>query len=83
MEFEMNSTIPDTATGVAYVSGLLLDTELKRPNVIVPICSFCGRTRNDEGHWEQVEDYVKLCSEANLSHGLCLECARQHYPDFV
>jgi len=46
---------------------------------ILQICSFCKRIRRPDGRWEPVEVYVGDRSEAQFSHGLCEECARQHY----
>ncbi len=55
--------------------------EIKTLRGIIPICSFCKRIRDDQGFWNQVEVYVKQHSEADFSHSLCHECAREHYPD--
>jgi len=49
---------------------------------IVPICSHCKKIRDDKGYWNQVEVYVQKHSEADFSHSICPECAREHYPDF-
>ena len=57
--------------------------EIKTLRGIIPICSFCKRIRDDQGYWNQVEIYVKQHSEADFSHSLCPECAREHYPDFL
>ncbi|MBI5068562.1 MAG: cache domain-containing protein [Deltaproteobacteria bacterium] len=57
--------------------------EVKTLSGIIPICAACKRVRDDAGFWEQVEAYVSRHSEARFSHGLCLECARKLYPDFV
>lgn len=50
---------------------------------ILPICSSCKKIRNEEGHWEQIEIYIRDRSEANFSHGICQDCARKLYPEFV
>lgn len=57
--------------------------EVKTLRGIVPICSFCKKIRNDQGYWDQVEVYVKAHTEADFSHGVCPDCLKQHYPDFV
>jgi phosphoserine phosphatase RsbU/P len=46
---------------------------------ILPICSFCKNIRNDEGYWQQVEQYIAEHSEALFSHGVCEKCAEKHY----
>ncbi len=55
--------------------------EIKTLRGIIPICSFCKMIRDDQGFWNQVEEYVKEHSEANFSHSMCPECAHKHYPE--
>lgn len=50
---------------------------------ILPICMYCKKIRNDGGQWEQLELYISHHSEAQLSHGICAECAAEHYPDLM
>ncbi len=47
---------------------------------LIPICSSCKRIRNDQNYWQRLEDYLQEHSEAQFSHGLCLECAKKLYP---
>lgn len=47
---------------------------------IVPICCSCKKIRDDQGYWQQLEQYLQEHSEADLSHGICPECARKMYP---
>lgn len=49
---------------------------------ILPICSLCKKIRNNKGHWEPVEVYVKKHSDADFSHGICPACLDKHYPQF-
>ena len=55
--------------------------EVKTLKGILPICSFCKRIRDKNDHWNQIEVYVRKRSEANFSHGICPDCAKEHYPD--
>ena len=50
---------------------------------IIPICSNCKKIRDDKGSWSQIEAYIMKHSEAQFSHGICPECARKFYPEFV
>lgn len=50
---------------------------------IIPICASCKKIRNDQGYWEQVENYIRDHTEANFSHGICAECARRLYPEII
>ena len=49
---------------------------------ILPICASCKKIRDDNGHWNQIEVYIRDHSEAEFSHGICPECAKKLYPDF-
>ena len=49
----------------------------------LPICSSCKKIRDDQGYWNQIEEYIRDHSEAEFSHGICPECAKKLYPDFV
>lgn len=55
--------------------------EIKTLRGILPICMHCKRISNDLGQWEQIENYVREHSHVEFSHGLCPECARNHYPE--
>lgn len=47
---------------------------------LLPICSSCKKIRNEQGHWEQIESYVRDHSEAEFTHSFCPECARKFSP---
>ena len=61
--------LQDAISRVRTLSGLL------------PICSSCKKIRDDKGYWNQIESYIHKHSEAEFSHGICPECARELYPD--
>jgi hypothetical protein len=48
---------------------------------IIPICMHCKSIRNDEGYWQEVEEYIRKQPDAGFSHGVCPRCAKKHYPD--
>lgn len=48
--------------------------EIRTLRGIVPICSYCKKIRDDEGYWNQVEQYVSKHTEARFSHGICPNC---------
>jgi ABC-type nickel/cobalt efflux system permease component RcnA len=54
--------------------------EIKQLNGILPLCSYCKRIRDDSGSWEQVDTYLQKHSEADISHSLCPDCLKEHYP---
>lgn len=55
--------------------------KIRRLEGILPVCSFCKRVR-DGSRWHNLESFIESRSEAEISHGLCPECARRHYPDY-
>ena len=50
---------------------------------LVPICASCKKIRDDKGFWHQVEVYIRDHSDAELSHSLCPDCAKQLYPGYA
>ena len=57
----------------------------------LPICSFCKKIRddiasdtddNEKPRWVQLERYLTDKKNLEFSHGLCEECAQQHYGEF-
>jgi PAS domain S-box-containing protein len=56
--------------------------KIKTLRGLIPICASCKNVRDDQGYWQQVEVYIRDHSEAEFSHGLCPDCARELYPEF-
>jgi hypothetical protein len=54
--------------------------EIKILRGILPLCSFCKKIRDDKGYWEQVDIYIHKHSQADISHSICPECMKEHYP---
>ena len=44
---------------------------------LIPICAWCKKIRDDTGYWQQLEAYLRDHSDAELSHGICPECAQK------
>ncbi len=55
-------------------------SEVKKLSGFLPICSSCKKIRDDEGYWQQVENYISDHSEALFSHSICPDCMRKLYP---
>jgi PAS domain S-box-containing protein len=49
---------------------------------LIPICSECGRMRDDKGYWRQVETYLSENSDMSFSHCVCEECSKKLYPRY-
>jgi hypothetical protein len=47
----------------------------------LPICSSCKKIRDDTDYWNQLDAYIHNHTDAQLSHGICPDCAEKLYPD--
>ena len=56
-------------------------SEIKTLQGFLPICASCKKIRDDEGYWQQIEQYIQDRSDAKFSHSICPECAKKLYPD--
>lgn len=56
-------------------------SEIKSLQGILPICCYCKNIRDDAGYWNQLEAYLLDHSDAELSHGICPDCAEKNFPD--
>lgn len=57
--------------------------EIKTLSGILPICAYCKQIRNDQGYWQQVEDYISQHSQAMFSHGICPNCYKKEMDSFL
>jgi PAS domain S-box-containing protein len=55
--------------------------EIKTLSGLLPICSYCGKVRDDHGYWSKIEKYVQEHSETQFSHGICPDCLKKNYPE--
>jgi hypothetical protein len=58
-------------------------SEVKTLKGIFPICASCKKIRDDKGYWNQVEVYIRDRSEAEFSPGICPDCMKKLYGDFL
>lgn len=55
-------------------------SQLRVLHGVLPICASCKRIR-DDGRWKALEEFITQNSQADFTHGLCPECAKQLYPE--
>ncbi len=55
-------------------------SKVKTLEGLLPICAHCKKIRDSQGHWHQVEAYIRERTEAQFSHTLCAACLQIHYP---
>lgn len=48
--------------------------EMRKMSAILPICGKCKKIRNDEGYWQQVEQFIKAHTGAEFTNGYCPDC---------
>jgi ligand-binding sensor domain-containing protein len=65
---ERNGQLAEALGSIRQLSGLL------------PICAHCKKIRDDQGYWNQLENYLSRHSGVGFSHGICPDCAREHFP---
>lgn len=51
--------------------------EIKKLQGLIPICCCCKKIKNEDGYWQQVEVYIENHSDAQFTHGYCVECVDQ------
>ena len=49
----------------------------------LPICANCKSIRNEQNEWRTLETYLTARTRLQLSHGICPECMRELYPDYL
>jgi CheY-like chemotaxis protein len=49
---------------------------------LLPICASCKNILDNKGYWNKIEKYIHEHTDAQLSHGICPECAEKLYPEY-
>lgn len=58
--------------------GLAL-SQVKELSGLLPICAQCKNVRDDNGYWQQIEDFIHDHADVSFSHSLCPHCAENIY----
>ncbi|MCU0578295.1 MAG: hypothetical protein MUF69_01985 [Desulfobacterota bacterium] len=58
-------------------------SQVKHLSGLLPICASCKKIRDDQGYWNQIEEYIRKHSDADFSHGFCPSCLEKLYPDLA
>lgn len=51
--------------------------EVRTLEALLPVCAWCKRVRDDQGYWQQIEEYLTRNGDTSISHGICPECAEK------
>ena len=65
----------------SHVEMKLARDEIQTLRGMIPICSKCKSIRDEQGFWQQVEQYIEHHTEAVFTHGLCENCSEELYGD--
>jgi hypothetical protein len=57
--------------------------KVKTLSGMLPICASCKKIRDDKGYWNQIEGYIQSHSDAEFSHGICPDCAKKLFSEFM
>jgi hypothetical protein len=68
---ELQHTVEELSDALANVKTL---------TGLLPVCAYCKRIRDDQGYWDTLEAYLEKQTDIQLSHGICKECAKEHFP---
>ena len=64
---ELIEELQDALSKVKTLSGLL------------PMCARCKKIRDDQGYWNQLEEYIHKHADVEFTHGICPECGKELY----
>ena len=56
-------------------------SEINTLQGILPLCSYCKKIRDEKGYWEKVDVYIHKNTDADISHGICPDCLKEHFPE--
>lgn len=60
-----------------------LETRVENLETILPMCASCKHTRDNDGRWMSIEEYIESREEAQISHALCPGCKEELYGDYL
>ncbi len=58
-----------------------LKNEINTLRQIIPICASCKKIRDDDGFWQNVENYFSTRIDVQFSHSMCPECVKANHPE--
>jgi len=63
--------LQEAAADTTALSGMLL------------VCASCKNIKNEVGIWERIEEFIRSRTQVEFSHGICSECAKYWYGDYI
>jgi len=59
-----------------------LQAQMKQLQGLLSICAYCKNIREDDDKWVPIEQYVSQRAHTMFSHGICPNCAAEHFKDW-
>jgi PAS domain-containing protein len=50
---------------------------------LIPVCMHCRKVRDESNEWSQMERYLKDHLDVEITHGVCPDCLKKHYPGYA
>ncbi|MBE9528932.1 MAG: response regulator [Proteobacteria bacterium] len=66
---------------VAELQGVV--DHVKGLHGILPVCAYCNSVRDESETWKRFDEYLTEQMAVELSHGICPDCAAEHFPQFT
>ena len=57
--------------------------EVRLLKSFLPICLYCQKIRDADGHWRRLDEYMFEHTGIRFSHGWCPDCEREHFPELA
>ncbi len=67
--------------GIRIFQELILD--LKSKDFIMMMCAGCSKYRDENDEWQKIAAFFLEKTSIKLSHGICPDCTKRLYPDFI
>ncbi|MDG2174705.1 MAG: hypothetical protein P8M72_01000 [Gammaproteobacteria bacterium] len=55
--------------------------EVETLSGMLPICASCKKVRDDQGYYQQIENYISARSTVEFTHSICPKCIEDLYPE--
>ena len=51
-------------------------TETGQLRSLLPLCAWCRKIENPDGHWSDLESYLSIQQSTDVTHGMCPDCEK-------
>lgn len=78
LDHELRETQASLATTLESLEGAV--AEVRTLEELLPFCAHCRKIRGEAGEWQSLDAYLHRAHGDRLSHAICPDCARDHFP---